>query len=337
MPFLTGPRREAYFLFFFFNDTATTEIYTLSLHDALPIFARCSPVPLQRLRRSPTLGIGGRNGTCHPSCDPQSAPTSRSPSRGTPKFSGNTSSEPLLPSCPDQEGRLPCFVWKGFPTFRSHLRMRPVSRRHSRRGLVGASTFRRTPISQSPLDKNPMPGHLPELHPVNEVHTKGQFFRASFGKNPRFQIQLDKRPLPLGPSREASGVPCLHPRRGLTLRSPVCRDPAIGVCNQRYPAVPASTGDEALFQCTKPSGVPRGPSHLQFPWLLRATMRSPLRSPAQVEGTQGFLPQPGKALERPSSTRLEARFPYHGSGAMTRSPSPLAWRPDFPGAPREDH
>src|SRR2546430_7136277 len=29
-----------YFFFFFFNDTATTEIYTLSLHDALPIFGR---------------------------------------------------------------------------------------------------------------------------------------------------------------------------------------------------------------------------------------------------------------------------------------------------------
>src|SRR6266508_6660882 len=29
-------------LFFFFNDTATTEIYTLSLHDALPICRRCS-------------------------------------------------------------------------------------------------------------------------------------------------------------------------------------------------------------------------------------------------------------------------------------------------------
>src|SRR2546425_11053028 len=27
----------AFFFFFFFNDTATTEIYTLSLHDALPI------------------------------------------------------------------------------------------------------------------------------------------------------------------------------------------------------------------------------------------------------------------------------------------------------------
>src|SRR2546430_17633560 len=34
-----------FFFFFFFNDTATTEIYTLSLHDALPIF----PVTLLRL------------------------------------------------------------------------------------------------------------------------------------------------------------------------------------------------------------------------------------------------------------------------------------------------
>src|SRR5260221_4816264 len=32
------------FFFFFFNDTATTEIYTLSLHDALPIF-RAEPLP----------------------------------------------------------------------------------------------------------------------------------------------------------------------------------------------------------------------------------------------------------------------------------------------------
>src|SRR5687767_15834759 len=33
--------------FFFFNDTATTEIYTLSLHDALPIYnsTRYAPTP----------------------------------------------------------------------------------------------------------------------------------------------------------------------------------------------------------------------------------------------------------------------------------------------------
>src|SRR5260370_708395 len=35
-------------LFFFFNDTAPTEIYTLSLHDALPISSE--------LRRAPILG-----------------------------------------------------------------------------------------------------------------------------------------------------------------------------------------------------------------------------------------------------------------------------------------
>src|SRR3712207_6880089 len=43
------------FSFFFFNDTATTEIYTLSLHDALPIFGAgagpgddAEPGPAQR-------------------------------------------------------------------------------------------------------------------------------------------------------------------------------------------------------------------------------------------------------------------------------------------------
>src|SRR2546422_5696339 len=38
--------------FFFFNDTATTEIYTLSLHDALPISLRrgARPVPLRAAR-----------------------------------------------------------------------------------------------------------------------------------------------------------------------------------------------------------------------------------------------------------------------------------------------
>src|SRR2546430_9515008 len=32
-----------FFFFFFFNDTATTEIYTLSLHDALPIYRLIFP------------------------------------------------------------------------------------------------------------------------------------------------------------------------------------------------------------------------------------------------------------------------------------------------------
>src|SRR5258708_30946396 len=47
-------------LFFFFNDTATTEIYTLSLHDALPISLQTAVEPgtqiLERCRQS----SGGR-------------------------------------------------------------------------------------------------------------------------------------------------------------------------------------------------------------------------------------------------------------------------------------
>src|SRR5690606_42103043 len=38
------------FLFFFFNDTATTEIYTLSLHDALPIYRVVPPPPGRKSR-----------------------------------------------------------------------------------------------------------------------------------------------------------------------------------------------------------------------------------------------------------------------------------------------
>src|SRR2546430_10396328 len=55
-------------LFFFFNDTATTEIYTLSLHDALPIsFRRLRSIFTetgaagQRRGRHPRSGCRGRS------------------------------------------------------------------------------------------------------------------------------------------------------------------------------------------------------------------------------------------------------------------------------------
>src|SRR6266487_5091309 len=38
------------FFFFFFNDTATTEIYTLSLHDALPLWQRRAAVAATEFR-----------------------------------------------------------------------------------------------------------------------------------------------------------------------------------------------------------------------------------------------------------------------------------------------
>src|SRR3712207_7641170 len=57
---------------FFFNDTATTEIYTLSLHDALPIFQprsgpsmipKTDPATPTRDNRPPTTSRRGRSGS----------------------------------------------------------------------------------------------------------------------------------------------------------------------------------------------------------------------------------------------------------------------------------
>src|SRR5258708_32042986 len=53
------------FFFFFFNDTATTEIYTLSLHDALPILPDSVPVfSIQGLlSKKAAEGLGLKPGT----------------------------------------------------------------------------------------------------------------------------------------------------------------------------------------------------------------------------------------------------------------------------------
>src|SRR2546430_14544158 len=57
------------FFFFFFNDTATTEIYTLSLHDALPICFRSPSAAIrtrQRVRQVSVRTLFGDH-TWHPS------------------------------------------------------------------------------------------------------------------------------------------------------------------------------------------------------------------------------------------------------------------------------
>src|SRR3989442_9741931 len=46
--------------FFFFNDTATTEIYTLSLHDALPILEKMRAQLLEAQLTEQLLLVGGR-------------------------------------------------------------------------------------------------------------------------------------------------------------------------------------------------------------------------------------------------------------------------------------
>src|SRR3712207_8558218 len=56
--------------FVFFNDTATTEIYTLSLHDALPIWSRTVGVGdagrREQVEEAVLLGVGAADGVVQP-------------------------------------------------------------------------------------------------------------------------------------------------------------------------------------------------------------------------------------------------------------------------------
>src|ERR1051326_9270607 len=71
-----------YNYFFFFNDTATTEIYSLSLHDALPICLTSSPARA----RARSLGVEARDATARP--DVHAAPRVgwRSAATGAPRM-----------------------------------------------------------------------------------------------------------------------------------------------------------------------------------------------------------------------------------------------------------
>src|SRR5687768_18589781 len=66
------------YVVFFFNDTATTEIYTLSLHDALPIWARAPGPHDGRVPRSPRRSRG------HGAPGPRGARGREDPARGGP-------------------------------------------------------------------------------------------------------------------------------------------------------------------------------------------------------------------------------------------------------------
>src|SRR2546423_11661500 len=70
------------FFFFFFNDTATTEIYTLSLHDALPISSSSCSSRSCSCRCTSSSPGGATTGACtrrsSSTCTPRSGRRSRS-------------------------------------------------------------------------------------------------------------------------------------------------------------------------------------------------------------------------------------------------------------------
>src|SRR2546430_16395658 len=97
-----------YILFvFFFNDTATTEIYTLSLHDALPIslrqaLQRAGPAGRRHRRAHPIAGWREhRHGPRRGRDDADPAPATRT--RGSPSAALEAASRAR-----DQIGRASC-------------------------------------------------------------------------------------------------------------------------------------------------------------------------------------------------------------------------------------
>ena len=147
--------------------------------------------------------------------------------------------------------------------------MRPFSGGNSRCSLVGGATCLKTPIVRSALHKNPMPGHHFEGNPVDEGTTEGLLkLPCIIQKNP--QVLHTARQVECYPVNISIGKQSLFPPHKTRPDSPV---PTLqGLCDpsqiwrirsqERNPEVPASTCHEALFHCTKPSGVPRGPSQL---------------------------------------------------------------------------
>src|SRR3989442_4669466 len=87
----------SYVPIFFFNDTATTEIYTLSLHDALPIWRHPAGTP--RIRGAPVAGADRRGRRAAPHRGPadrrrRDAPGPRSRKRVAPLGTGRIRTSP---------------------------------------------------------------------------------------------------------------------------------------------------------------------------------------------------------------------------------------------------
>src|SRR3712207_3646998 len=120
------------FFFFFFNDTATTEIYTLSLHDALPIWTRVEP---GRPRTPPGSSAASSSVT------PSAEPAGTTPTTGDPHRREGRTGPPSVPTAgrPRPAATSSATAATGarwrrrWPGRRAGLPRRPAGRRDSRR------------------------------------------------------------------------------------------------------------------------------------------------------------------------------------------------------------
>src|SRR3712207_8982634 len=101
-------------IIFFFNDTATTEIYTLSLHDALPISA-----PLRLLRPAPAGGqaaplqyrcIGRRRGRGRAYRRPDPRPLAQGPDRKSTRLNSSHANISYAVFCLKKKKKIYCVI-----------------------------------------------------------------------------------------------------------------------------------------------------------------------------------------------------------------------------------
>src|SRR2546426_6469527 len=127
MLYITIVSKFLLFIFFFFNDTATTEIYTLSLHDALPIYGallgRGAPrtlggrVPFrERQRASPSSVV----------LSAQRATSTQAPRAAASSVASSTAWA-RIPSASDGDGVVPVLIPSSRRPTSGAIRVRPVT------------------------------------------------------------------------------------------------------------------------------------------------------------------------------------------------------------------
>ena len=188
--------------------------------------------------------------------------------------------------------------------------MRPVSRGYSRHSLVDGDTCRKTPISRFALDKIPMPGQLFEDNPFDEGTTRRGTdtpgYRPEKPAGTTHSSRSDLSPVNNWRGKQSS-IPPLKTRPDSPVRTLQrnCDPSQIWPrgSQERKHEFPASTRDEALFHCTKPSGVPRDPSQLHsIPDFSEAPLDLP-EITGTSRGNQGF---PAPTRKRPRESFFNA-------------------------------
>ena len=182
-----------------------------------------------------------------------------------------------------------------------------------------------------------MPGHLFEGHPVSEGTTRrGTDTPVHRPKTPAVSTHSSTRGLRLPEQLERQAEFPSSDKTRPDSPVPTLQGPC-GWSPKRRGSLSFLSPLEMRPSSIAPSPAEsrEAPPTPQHPSPIRGTMGSSLRSPAEVEGNEAFPPQPQKDLECPSSMPLEALVLSHDWRTMTRSPSPRAQRPDFPGTARE--